>query len=221
MKQYATGYKMNLLIDSWQNLAAVADLHMKYLSANGTSDNHAKELMLLYYQTCRDDLDNKLITVDINGELIGFVGLIESLSKLYLKLIVNNFFQVIRCLHHQMVYCPKTTANEIQNRIKLLIKNRQIFPRLFSITSPQTKNPSSYEVRPIVVAPAYRGTGVAQLLLREAEHFLRSRGVRNYFLRVEDTNDRAVRFYLKAGFQVVAKEPPNILVMARTLPCGS
>ena len=56
------------------------------------------------------------------------------------------------------------------------------------------------EVEQVYVAAAHRGTGVADVLMREAEHRVRANGHRKAWLAVIEANARARAFYERAGW---------------------
>ena len=57
----------------------------------------------------------------------------------------------------------------------------------------------------IAVAPRWRGRGAASRLIRKSIAEAAERRISKIFLEVRPSNDPAVRFYLKAGFQIVGK----------------
>jgi ribosomal protein S18 acetylase RimI-like enzyme len=56
-------------------------------------------------------------------------------------------------------------------------------------------------IHDIYVKPEYRGTGVANMLMAEAERFARGEGARVLRLGVLERNERARRFYARQGFR--------------------
>jgi ribosomal protein S18 acetylase RimI-like enzyme len=65
------------------------------------------------------------------------------------------------------------------------------------------QTPSGPEMTRLYVLPAFFGTGVGWRLLRHAEEYIRSRGYRGYHCVVHKSNERAKRFYLRAGLRHV------------------
>ena len=70
------------------------------------------------------------------------------------------------------------------------------------------------ELDQFYVAPAMRGTGYAAALIAAAEAELRGRGVRRAFLICSVGNDRAARFYAKAGWRPVARYTAEVETLA-------
>ena len=62
------------------------------------------------------------------------------------------------------------------------------------------------ELRPIVVAPAARGTGLAMQLINRLVMEARERGFRSMCLYAEPDNLPAQRLYARAGFRVVGRK---------------
>jgi GNAT superfamily N-acetyltransferase len=54
--------------------------------------------------------------------------------------------------------------------------------------------------------PEYRGKGYGKVQVERAEGFFRSQGVKEYHLRVSETNAPAIKFYEKHGFSLFEKE---------------
>ncbi len=59
---------------------------------------------------------------------------------------------------------------------------------------------TGYELRPIVVLPAYRGMGIADQLVSRLVEDARTRGYDSVFLFVEQSNLPAIHFYRRFGF---------------------
>jgi ribosomal protein S18 acetylase RimI-like enzyme len=68
------------------------------------------------------------------------------------------------------------------------------------------------ELFSLSVAPADRGRGVGQALLRALDDALRERGIENVVVAVMCGNDDALRFYRRAGFE------PAELYLWRKIP---
>jgi ribosomal protein S18 acetylase RimI-like enzyme len=58
-----------------------------------------------------------------------------------------------------------------------------------------------YELRPIVLAPNARGRGIGGRLVQRLKEDASKLGFGRIFLKVDPGNQRAVRFYLKNGFE--------------------
>lgn len=58
----------------------------------------------------------------------------------------------------------------------------------------------------ILIDPKVRTSGFGRALLNEAIEILKRRGVKTFFLEVEEHNDSAIRLYEKVGFKVIHKK---------------
>ena len=66
-----------------------------------------------------------------------------------------------------------------------------------------TKVQPDIELLKIAVTPEFQGTGVGVALLDDVFGQARTRGCSSCFLEVRASNNRAIRFYHKKGFEVV------------------
>lgn len=208
-------YTLNILVDEWEDMESVANLHLEYLISSYTKDRLFKKLLIYYYDTCREDRNNKLITGDINGNIVGYACLIISLKKLYLKMI-GKYFVVVPLNFLRLIYSQKPVLRKIMypnNTIKTYFRRT-------NENRVQRTLINNYELRPIVVIKEYQGTNVAKKLLLHAEDFLMNKGEKYYFLRVRKDNVRAINFYYKNRFNVIGEDDEQTLVMGKTLkPC--
>jgi GNAT superfamily N-acetyltransferase len=86
--------------------------------------------------------------------------------------------------------------------------------------APLPDDPSTAHLIAMWVAPAGRGTGLADGLIGAVVEWARGRGCRSVFLEVATGNDRAAAVYLRNGF-AYTDEPPSMehtLTMRRPLP---
>ena len=80
------------------------------------------------------------------------------------------------------------------------------FRRLFNERRFANQNIIGYELRPIVVVPEARGSGIAAQLVKTIMSDAAQRGFPKIYLYTEDTNDPANAFYRKNGFSFVSRE---------------
>ena len=83
---------------------------------------------------------------------------------------------------------------------KTLIATRDVAPVGFAILDPRSQR--SWAINAIAVAPAERGKGVGQRLMREAEHQARTRGVACLTLCTAQANLAALDLFLRLGFVI-------------------
>ncbi len=207
---------LNVAVDTWRDLAAVAELHLRYLSSRHPADRRTKALLTRYYEVCRDDRDTALITADHRGELVGYLCLISSLPDLYRQLLRKHWHEAIGFALRRLGHHPREMMQEFLQKIMPAIREN-ILPRHRGKNPLPAATPGTFELRPIVVVPRYQGTGAAPLLLKRGEDYLRSRNLTSYFLRVEAQNQRAFHFYVKSGFQVACRDG-NVFLLTKSLP---
>jgi colanic acid biosynthesis glycosyl transferase WcaI len=200
----------NILIDKCEDIQSVVNLHMDYLPSNYNKNKYFKRLLRYYYETLRDDRNSKLISAEINGKIIGYACLVNSLRKLYLKMLGANIVDVslnlLKLLYYQKNNFTMKYLNIHKNNN---VKNNKELQRI------SLKN--KYELRPIIVSKDYQGTKVAYSLLLHAEEFLINKGEKYYFLRVYKDNARAIKYYYKNGFNVIEEDDEQTSVMGKTL----
>jgi colanic acid biosynthesis glycosyl transferase WcaI len=207
---------IKILIDKWEDIGSIVNLHLEYLPSNYQKNKYFKQLLAYYYETCRDDRNNKLISADIDGKIVGYVCLINSLKKLYVKMIGKKLVDVSQNLL-SLIYCEKNCFLEkIYFAVSGKYNYREANDKYHRIT-----DINKYELRPIIVIKDYQGTTVAQKLLINAEDFLINRGEKYYFLRVYKDNGRAIKFYCKNGFNVIGEDDEQTLVMGKALKSRS
>jgi len=197
-------HNIKITIDSWKDMSVIADLHLEYLETSYTKNRYLKNLLVLYYMSCRDNRDNSLITLDMNGAIIGYACLVNSLNKLYFRRYFKNPLYMTKnfamLLYSQNGYIVTKTIERLFNEFcRFIISNVRNYYRANQFYN-------YYELRPIVVKEGYQGRGVAKILLAQAEELLRERGEKKYFLRVHEKNLRAINFYNKSGFNLIGHE---------------
>jgi GNAT superfamily N-acetyltransferase len=74
---------------------------------------------------------------------------------------------------------------------------------------PLRQRPSSGEMKRLYVRPAFRGRGIALLLLEAIENFARSRNDRWLYLDTKDDLIEAQRFYKRQGYQACERYNDN------------
>ncbi len=86
----------------------------------------------------------------------------------------------------------------------LLIAAGALLHQLSRPRDPLDEN--GYEMRPLVVLPAFRGQGVADRLIEQVYADARQRGFERIFLFVEKDNLAAIKLYTRVGFLLEAKK---------------
>jgi ribosomal protein S18 acetylase RimI-like enzyme len=89
-------------------------------------------------------------------------------------------------------------------------------------------NPGDWWLGLLLIDPALRNQGFGRLIVQSFEGWVKLRGARRTFLGVVEENQRAYQFWLKMGFELVEKRPPQqfgnlthvVFTMLRTLSEG-
>lgn len=124
----------------------------------------------------------------VDGECHGFVCGVWDSKLLKHQILSNNLVRLIFWTGLLCIISPKYILN--------------LFNRLLDKKNRYT-NIHGYELRPIVVDPQTRGTGLAGLLVDRLVEDANSRGYRKMHLYVEDDNLIARKFYSKKGFSEI------------------
>jgi ribosomal protein S18 acetylase RimI-like enzyme len=122
----------------------------------------------------------------VDGNLAGYVCGVWDMS--IVKANLRRYFLL-----------PLTTASAVH----LLFHPTALLTLLLKVSKagPQeSKSTCHYELRPIVVAPRFRGTGLAVSLMKSLLADAEKRGFSKVFLYAEETNGSANAFYRKFGF---------------------
>jgi GNAT superfamily N-acetyltransferase len=205
-------HDINISIDSWHDLDAIAQMHIDYMPSMSKKNKYFKKLLVYHYETVRDHKDNILVTADIKGILMGYVCIIKSLPQIYLtELKKYHLFIVVNIL-----LVSKFNLQSIIRAILMNFTKTTLRRNGESGVRTNSNDILNWELRPIIVSKCYQGTGIAQALVGMAEKSLRERGEKKYFLRVNKDNLRAINFYTKIGMVTVG-ERNGVLIMAKTL----
>ncbi len=201
----------------YKHIHDIALLHLDYLETNIINNVFSFRLVMYYYKSLINLKENIALCslVDDDEIVVGYICLIKSLKNNYFKMVKD--FNVIFLINYILSMCsqPDKLFRDITNRLlelKVIYRRREIVNHNFNIVKKEI-----YELRPIVIAPMYRGTGLAKFLVEKAEEELLAKGETRYFLRVHPTNQRAINFYTKIGLKIVGDEGPDALIMGKAL----
>lgn len=169
----------------------VAYLHMNYLHSPFKGNAGIKLLKIYYTAMCAEQGACGYVAKE-KDNILGYVCGVWD-SKELQKLMLKRFWYLL------LLYVL------YQNLIKpefIMISLRRILKRSPSFDQRDTK----YELRPIVILPQERGSGLAEdlvnVLLRDAS----DRGFERIHLYAEESNRAAVKFYQNYGFRLVRQE---------------
>lgn len=202
-------------IDYYQ-IKDVVTLHLNFLETNFVNNIYSSKIFMHYYKSLINLKENIALYSIVEDTIVGYICFIKSLRNIYLKMIKD--YNVLFAINY-MAYMstqPKIFYQDIINRLLNLGKNiRQ--RKSMENHDVNINKKEVYELRPIVVAPIHRGSGLAHLLIERAEKDLLNKGEKRYFLRVYRTNQRAINFYTKVGLKIVGTEGPDVLRMEKAL----
>ena len=193
----------------------VVRLHLNYLETRFNYNVFSIRLFNYYYKSLISIKHNIALISTVDNNVVGYICFIESLNNIYLTLIKE--FNILFALNYMAAKLiqPKIIYQDIVDRLSV-VRNYFIHSEPvdhdYNIT-----NKAIYELRPIVVAPMYRGSALVRLLIERAEQGLLNKGVRKYFLRVNRLNQRAINFYTKNGLKIVGTMGPDMLRMEKAL----
>ncbi len=188
-----------------EDAAAMARLHSKYLFA-GAGQSEGRVAMLALWYTYVVSCDDAFCFVhssaneEIDGFIVMFIGRSRSLRHLVCQYPIDFFVRALTLT----IQSPADTLVMVKEYVleNVSFKRTRISARL---EDQQSNGLVEIQLRPIVVAEAQQGSGLAGVLLATAEQELVRRGKSEYYLVVFKDNEQAVRFYLKNGF-VVAQD---------------
>ena len=178
----------------------MARLHSKYLFASAGQSQERVAILALWYTyvvSCHDAFGFVHCPDDgeIDGFIVMFIGGARSLRNLVSEYPIGFLVRALAL----MTRSPADAIVMVKEYVldNVLLKRNQINARF---RDQHSNGLAQAQLRPIVVAEAKQGTGLAGVLLATAEQELLRRGKSEYYLIVFKENARAVRFYLKNGF---------------------
>jgi len=169
----------------------VAHFHLLYLSTpfRGLA---GRKLLSQYYQAiCKGKGASGYIAIR-EGELLGYVCGVWDAHELQKILLQTRWLHLTWWGTLQMIGKPSLFVDFI-NRLRMRIPAEA--------KSDATFDQDGYELRPLVVSPAMRGSGLALQLVERLREDARLHGYPSMYLYAELDNLAAERFYRKAGFR--------------------
>jgi len=171
----------------------VAHLHMLYLPTP-FSGRAGSELLTRYYLAiCSHQGANGFVALD-DGSLAGFICGVWNASEVQSTLLRSYGIQMAWWGLCQLLAEP-TLIDKFISRFFTI--------RIHAPIAETNNESNQLELRPIVVIPEVRGTGVAQQLINRLIEDAQERGFRTIYLYTEPFNFPAQRLYTKVGFQEI------------------
>lgn len=174
-----------------QHCAQVATLHLTHL-ASPFGGRPGQELLMRYYDAVCD-----------GRGAVGFVAASQDRVVGYICGVWDPVVVRRRVLRESLPGLMGWAALQVLQRPALLL---DLWKRFAASSASQEISPGAgqqtggYELRPIVVAPNARGSGVAAKLVQALQKDASARGFSQIYLFTEMDNSIARRFYSRLGF---------------------
>lgn len=171
--------------------ATLADLHYTHLATpfRGTP---GKELLKLYYQAISKSYGACGYVAYDKDRILGYVCGIWDAALLKQNLLKHDWFRLAFWTTLQLIIKPCFITG--------------LFSRFREPAQSINQNKDTYELRPIVVVPEARGSGLSARLVETLIKDADERGFPEIFLITEKNNLIANKFYQKFGFDLVGQE---------------
>ncbi|MFZ2424011.1 MAG: GNAT family N-acetyltransferase [Anaerolineae bacterium] len=165
---------------------AVAALHMQYLTTP-FRDAPGRRLLSAYYQAVAQGSGAVGYVAEDGNQILGYVCGVWQPAELRTRLLKTQWPALV-----------------LWGPVSALLRPQLVVSFLRRLGRPAEEDAAQpiegYELRPIVVDPAARGTGLAKRLVERLILDARSRGFERMHLFTEVDNQVAQAFYRKMGF---------------------
>ncbi len=168
---------------------ALAQLHLKYLRTP-FQGKPGKELLRQYYQAVSAEQGATGYVAIQQNEVNGYVCGVWDAVQLRKILLLRSGATVLFWSIMQILQKPSLAAGFLSR-----LKGSE------NLSLPDT----GYELRPIVVSPEFRGSGLAAELTNRLLQDAAQRGFSKIYLFTEQNNQPANRFYQRFGFRQVGE----------------
>jgi ribosomal protein S18 acetylase RimI-like enzyme len=175
----------------FDHVSEVSELHLAHLTTPFRA-RPGKELLRLYYQSlCRSKGGCGFVAQE-GSKMLGYVCGIWDASTVKRELLKRSWLRLTCWGLLQGILEPAAMAH--------------LLSRFGRSAARCDQRHTGYELRPIVVVPEARGTGLAQELLRTLLKDAARRGFDEVDLYAERDNVAAIKWYQKSGFQFLGEE---------------
>lgn len=188
---------------------ALAALHMSHLATPFTG-TPGRRLLSAYYRTVASGRGAVGYVAEDQNQVMGYVCGVWEPAKLRATLFKTQWSSLALWGLASALMQPQLVVSSV----KRLGRSAE------ESTSVTTEG---YELRPIVVDPRARGTGLAVHLVDQLMHDARSRGFNRMHLFTEIDNQRAQAFYEKMGFAstgLLQHDGGSVIRYERSLTAG-
>lgn len=166
-----------------QDAELAAKAHFEYLSSAFHTAGGLKMLKLQY------------ISIATHHGAAGYAAWVDGQFAGYVCGVWDHAAVKRGLAQHWLALLVNVARHVLSDPVYLLYR----FQRLFRFRESEPVY-TGYELRPIVVLPAFRGAGIADQLVLRLIDDARARGYDSVFLFVEQNNPTAIRFYRRFGF---------------------
>ncbi len=166
----------------------IANLHVKNI--NGKLSNIGFEFLLKIYQSFLVNKNIRIWILVYDKKLIGFLCGCADNKKIYLKFLTENFFSLIFLFLKNIL-----NLSFLRNIYGLII----LF--LFSDKSPSINS----ELLSITISKKFRNKSYGRKLIKKLDIYLRKKNKKEYIVKVESKNKKAINFYLSNKFKHMFK----------------
>ncbi|PWH12785.1 MAG: hypothetical protein DDG60_11725 [Anaerolineae bacterium] len=172
-----------------------ANAHITYLNSS-LKGQTGIQILEYHYKSMITQKGAAGYVAKMNGQFAGYIcGVWE--PTLFRRQLL---FHAPALMFYVAKYILENPHIVIQVFRRLIEVHELIFRRKKPNRSSFTAVNHSYELRPIVVLPEFRGTGIAEALVERLIQDAKERGFNQIFLLTEHDNLPAIRFYTRFGF---------------------
>jgi ribosomal protein S18 acetylase RimI-like enzyme len=118
----------------------------------------------------------------------------------------NRTFLIRQVVTHPWLMLNTLFRERARLAIRRLYLRFHLPAKAVKVNSPMPTSVPSFGILSIAVAPEHQGSGIAVLLMHQVERNAAERGFSQMNLSVHPSNQRAIRFYEKLGWQRVETE---------------
>jgi ubiquinone/menaquinone biosynthesis C-methylase UbiE/ribosomal protein S18 acetylase RimI-like enzyme len=185
---------------SEQDLQSVAELHSRAFDGYFTTQLGPQFLHRLYREFVENANAMGYVAMR-SGRLVGIVAGVVDATSFYAGFYRRNFGALAGILLRALITHRSVRWNLLNRLGHVGYAVRAQFQGLLGTKAYRTSSSIQARLVSICVSAESRGQGVAELLIRRFEGWLRENGVQSVGLSVRDNNARAIAFYEKTGWQ--------------------
>lgn len=179
---------MNIVKAEKQNSAQVAQLHIQGINTGFISSLGQKFVQALY-DAIIDSEQSFLVVAEEAGHVVAFIAVSSNLSGLYRHVALKNGIKFAFILASKMMS---------------LVTIKKVIANIFYPSKMKKAGLPDAELLAIVVAPEYRGRGIAKQLINKCFDECKLAEIEEIKVLVAADNESANKTYIKSGFNFKA-----------------